>query len=87
LLAGAGALVALVICFAAGMRAIPRLPAGEALAAVILPLLAAGLAGVVHRLARRAGASGRLWLWTLPPVALSALAVAWVLLTWAMQPG
>jgi hypothetical protein len=82
----AGALWALLICFAAGMKSVPRLTPDEAITTLPLPFLALLAAVVLMNSpnARQHKRSYRLSLF--PLLVVAALSLGLVLLTYLMQP-
>lgn len=82
----AGGLWALIVCFAAGMKSVPRLSYGEAASTFPLPLLSI-LAGVLLLRTASAREQKRRYRLTLVPVlVISSLALGLVFLTWILQP-
>jgi hypothetical protein len=80
--AGIGGLVSLMVCFAAGMKAAPKLESTDAAIALALPLIGGFIAWLVLSSSRRGQTKRRYLLWTLPPICIAALSVLFVVANW-----
>ena len=80
LLAGPGFLWSLLVSFAAGMKTVPRLEFAEAVGALILPILSAGIALLVIRVAGHRKSEWIPFAWTLPPLMIDMLSIALIVL-------
>jgi hypothetical protein len=82
----AGALWAVLISFAAGMKAVPRLTPEEAFSTLPLPLVSM-LAAALLMTSTGARQHRRTYLLSLVPLlAIASLSLGLVLVTWWMQP-
>ncbi len=86
LVALAGGLFGLLVCFAAGMKTVPRLTTEDVLMTLPLPGLALLMVGGIVALAARRQATRQMVAWTLPTLVLVALGLLLVFATWGTQP-